>query len=108
MNLNNANDWWSLLEKQWDNILDLAYSVFEMDSLAYETPGNPDADLTGRKVGQEIEHLKKTRDREKLPRYLYAIWHLTSDNIARSNPPGWSTLCDLCSEEWCLYEGEAE
>ena len=103
MNINNKNDWWTLLESNWDNILNIASDQLDVNSLAFEIPGNPESKMTGRNVLQEMNHLKIIKD-SNISRYLNAIWGLASDAYARENRRGWKIICDLCSEEYVLYE----
>lgn len=99
-------DWWNLVDYQWDNLLVMAGDQLDLNHDAYEDPGNPESKMTGRRVLEEMVYLKKQKD-PKLARYFNAIWGLASDSYAYS-VPGWSDLCDLCSEEWALYESEGE
>lgn len=98
----NKNEWWELVEKEWTNLLNMAYDQFQMDYPAFDSPGNANTPQTGRTVLKEMEYLKKTKN-SKLAIYFHNIWGLSSDNYAYSKP-GWSSLCDLCSESFVLEE----
>ena len=104
MRIDTAQDWWNAVDDNWDDLLSIIGDQMIIDAPAHEIPGNAEAELTGRTILQEVIHLKKTRG-TKLARYFAASWCLSSDSYAWS-VPGWGVLCDLCSEEWVLYEEE--
>jgi len=98
-------DYWSNVDEAWDSLLSIIAHHMDLNSPAYDPPGNLEGKMTGRTLLEELVHLKRTRDRERLPRYFHAAWGWASDAYAWS-VPHWGTLCDLCSEEWCLYTEE--
>lgn len=95
-------EWWVLVESNWSNLMDMAIDKFQMNSPSFEEPGNANSKPTGRTILQEMNYLKENRD-AKLARYFSAIWALSSDRYAYSKK-GWSELCDLCSEEYVLFD----
>jgi len=76
----------------------------DLDHMAFVIPGDCTSEPLGRSIAEELEHLKHNRS-EKLVRYFHSAWGLASDVYAYS-VPGWGVLCDLCSEEYVLYEVE--
>lgn len=104
MRIETPQNWWKVVELQWDNLLSIIADQMNLSHLAYKTPGDADSPTTGRSILQEITRLRKIHD-PKLARYFHAAWGLASDAYAWS-VPGWGSLCDLCSEEWALYESE--
>jgi len=101
-----AADWWDIVEDQWSNLLAIIFHHIEASHAAYEEPGNAKSPATGRTIREELTHLRDVKD-TKLCRYFAAAWCLASDAYAWS-VPGWGQLCDLCSEEYVLYEGEVD
>jgi hypothetical protein len=99
------DDWWQAVEEQWAWLVVILGTWLDFQGLAYDTPGDPTSQMTGRNVVEELEHLKQTRDSRRLARYFFAAWDTASETYAKSRPPGWNTLCDLLSEEW-VFEGE--
>lgn len=95
-------DWWNTVDDSWNDILKIFNHVFELHTPAHETPGDSKSRATGRDMLDEVFYLKERRD-SKLARYFHAAWGLASDTYAHS-VSGWGSLCDLCSEEWALYE----
>lgn len=103
-----SEEWWALVDYWWDELLGIIAHHIQITSPAYDPPGQSleqGGVLTGRTVLEELGHLRSTRDRKRLPRYFHASWALASEAYAWS-VPGWSVLCDLCSEEWCLFTDE--
>lgn len=98
----NKKEWWELTESQWENLLNMASDQFQMNFVAYEIPGNSESKLTGRTILEEMTYLKENKD-PKLEIYFSAIWNLATEKYAYSKP-GWSQLCDLCSESYVLYD----
>lgn len=103
--INTYEEWWDSVDDNWDNLLELASAQLDLNSPAHERPGQEDSPMTGLTIIEEMNSLKRGRN-PKLARYFAGIWTLASDAFARSRPPGWITLCDLCSEEYVLNEGQ--
>lgn len=106
MSINTKEDWWDLVDSQWDNLLVMAGDQLDFNYPAHVVPGDPQTALTGRTILEEMVYLKKSRNQD-LARYFNAIWGLASDSYAYSKP-GWSDLCNLCSEEWVFDEEREE
>lgn len=100
----NEKEWWEIVNHWWDQIVDMASDQLDLSSPAFQTPGKPESPMTGRTVMEEMNSLKQNQD-PKLARYFNAVWGLASDAYAYSKP-GWTQLCDLCSEEYVLYENQ--
>jgi len=96
-----ANDWWNVVEREWGDLQRIIFHHMDYFHPAYETPGDATSKPTGRKLLEEVEHLRKKRDR-RLRAYLGVAWGVSSDAFARSWPGGWGMLCDLLSEDWVL------
>ena len=100
MEIRTPEDWWKAVEYQWPNLVVILGTWLDFQSPAYDIPGDPRSQMTGRNVVEELEYLKQTMDNRRLARYFFAAWDLASESYARSRPPGWNMLCDLLSEEW--------
>lgn len=99
-----AAEWWSIVDENWDELRSIIGHHMDLLHAAYEKPGNAKSAPTGRRITEELEHLKTTRDGHKLARYFHAAWGMASDGYARERVDGWSALCELCSEEGVLDE----
>lgn len=103
--INTPNDWWNAVDGHWDNLQEIIAHNIDMCHPAYDVPGSDKSPATGRTISAELEHLKQTRDHQRLARYFHAAWGLASESYAWS-VPSWGTLCDLCSEEQVFYQEE--
>lgn len=99
-------DWWNAVEEHWDNLLNIIGDQIDLYSLATEQPGKYDSELTGRTILQELAILKNNKN-PKLVRYFAGAWCIASEAYAWSKP-SWGTLCELCSEEYLLYDEDIE
>jgi len=102
--INDRNDWWVVVDKYWDGLVEIIARFMDLDHAAYETPGDATSKPTGRTIAGEIDYLKE-RYAVKLARYFHAAWALAPDSYAHT-VPAWGALCDLCSEEYVLYEDD--
>lgn len=94
------DEWWQLLEDRWEQISDILHMflpMWEHHDIWY-TPTVPSMDGV-------VENLRIFRNPE-IARYLNAAWASAPDDSSIHSIPGWGALCNLCSEEWCLYEEE--
>jgi hypothetical protein len=98
--ISDSETYWATVDKWWDQLLEIASHHLDLQSPAFEKPGDPESAMTGRTVLEELIFLKRARNK-KLPRYFNAIWGMASESYAWS-VPGWGQLCDLCSEEGVL------
>lgn len=99
--IKNAATWWKALDTEWDDLYEILAHHMDMGHPAHEKPGRGSTPRTGRDISRELAWLRIHRD-PKIARYLFGAWNLASEAYARSRPPGWSTLCDLLSEEWAV------
>lgn len=104
--IHSPDDWWSEVDANWEHLQEIVFHHLQYNHPAYVEPGNDKTEETGRNIGEELEWLRESRDC-RLARYLAAAWSLASDAYAWS-VPGWGEFCDLCSEEWVLYEEDAD
>jgi hypothetical protein len=94
----NKEEWWKSLEENWDNILHIFYQFLPMhEHCDYKN------NITAIPLSSTIQNLKNTRNSE-IARYLNRAWAAAPDHISIHSIPSWGELCDLCSEEYCLYE----
>lgn len=82
--IKNIEDWWTLLNDSWDDIIEI---------ISHCLPG---IDL------ERLNELRLSRNPE-LHSYLNSAWIMASESYAWS-VPGWGYFCDLCSENWVFNE----
>lgn len=99
-----AEQYWQVVDAHWGNLLSIIAHHLDMCHPAYEVPGNEKEPPTGRMIGAELEHLRKTRN-PLLGEYFAVVWCLASEAYAWS-VPSWAAFCDLCSERWVLEPDE--
>ncbi len=103
MSIDDKASWWAAASEHWDWLLAIIAHHMDVNSPAYDPPGRAEGKLTGRTILEEVLHLRETKQGKVLCRYLNAAWGLASEAYAWS-VPAWGVLCDLCSEEWALYD----
>lgn len=93
-------EWWSLLDKHWKVLNDIL--AHYLDYRAYmDYSGKP----TERTMEQIVFDLKEQRNPD-IARYLNSAWWQAPDSSYIHSIPGWGLLCDLCSEEYVLYDDD--
>jgi len=106
--INNANDWWGLVDANWPHIVDI-----------FDRCGAPLGDhWWSEGIGLEatyheevllafLTRLRDERDGEQLSRWFNLCWIAAPDTPSIHSWRFWSDFCDLCSENW-VFEPEAE
>ena len=96
--INNKSDWWDTVNKYWFQLREILGMYLPMDA---------NKDLRGtilqKSLFYHVENLKECKDIE-LARYFHAAWGAAPDSPSIHFVPGWGKLCDLCSEDYVLYE----
>jgi len=100
--INNKEDWWKLLNDNWENIKEIIFHNLDPSKPTFEEPGNSNSNPTGRFLYDELEFLRQNQD-PKMHRYLNVSWCMSSDAYAYS-VASWGQFCDLCSESWVFEE----
>lgn len=98
MKLETKEDWWTTVEDHWDDLQNILKQFLPTEEYQ-DVEGN----ITSKPMFEIISNLKKKQDAD-IARYLVAAWAAAPDTYQIHKIPGWSVLCDLCSEEWCLYD----
>jgi len=62
----------------------------------------------GFSVQEQIEKAKKEKNWKFLCKLLNAFWHSAPDEQYIHTIPGWSILCELCSEDWVFYNRQEQ
>lgn len=95
----NATEYWAIVDYYWDDINHIlniylnTYARFWIDNTLLPTT-----------LGEYITTLKETRN-PRLCRVLHsAWWNCPEEKSHEADHKGWNVLCDLCSEEYVLYE----
>ena len=101
MDIYTPEDWWYVVDKYWDNLLGIMERFLPMNEVATDNQYE-DGRLLGYTVRTDVLFSKKTRDWERLKRYLWLAWDRAPDTRGIHDIPGWYDLCDLLSEDWVL------
>ena len=106
MRINTPDDWWELLDASWDNII----MIFDRVGAPLhthrwdETTSKDDLpQVHAHTLREELYNLRTTRNHERLHHWLERVWGAASDSPRIHEWPGWSQLCDLCSEYGVAY-----
>lgn len=103
-------DWWEVLNKNWDNIYNIFWMVFPMDKPVpkdlYELT-NKNNPIVADSFQIDILRAKNDKDYDDLLKYLSAAWDFLPDRPDTREIDGFFILCDLCSEAW-VFEKEEE
>jgi len=92
------DEWWTLLNANWLELQNILYRFCPM-SEQVDCYNNP----ISATMEQTVQRLKDVRDPD-IARYLNLAWGLAPDDISIHSIPSWHTLCNLCSEEYVLYD----
>lgn len=92
------DEWWNNVDVAWDDLLDIMYMFLPMNGV-----DDYDRSILPHTLEKEIRYCRKNRD-SKLARYFNAAWWIAPDHPSIHQIPSWGVLCDLCSEEYVLYE----
>lgn len=80
-------EWWDAVDNRWEDLMEIIHSYA------------PDR-------AQEAAQYKLERSPD-LARVFNSAWfNAPDDRGILYSYAGWGLLCDLCSEEWVLYEDE--
>ena len=93
-------EWWRMVDENWTDLFNIMWRFLPMDS--YE---DLEGNLTDKSLSEEIIKLKESQN-SKLASYFQATWSAAPDNPSIFEIPKWLLLCDLCSENYVLYEDE--
>lgn len=104
-------DWWETVEKEWEHILNIfgrvgapmgrnAADQWWSDGIGEAAVWHPKC------LVQTLEDAKKDRDHKTLDTLFNLAWLAAPDQQYIHSWPGWSSLCDLCSERWVFYPEE--
>lgn len=98
----NIKQYWNIVDTYWDDI-------YHILSLYLPTHMNQwiDGEPLQKSLGEYILELKETRN-PRIVRAFNAAWFNAPDDYGIWNNASWGKFCDLCSEEWCLYEEREE
>lgn len=88
--------WWANVDEYWDDLYSILLSFLPIVDVG------ADIGLTIR-LDKKVQLLKDNKDIE-LARYFGMAWARAPDDSSIHNIPSWHVLCDLCSEEYVLYE----
>lgn len=95
---NNSQEYWQIVDDNWNDIkhiLNLYLPTFQAQWI--------DKTTLSISLGEYIEELKNAQN-PRLVRVFNAAWFAAPDDIGIWSHKSWGILCDLCSEEYVLYE----
>lgn len=82
-----AQEWWKEVDSRWEDLMEIIYAYAPCQ------------------IERAISC--KRQKSPQLARVLNMIWHRAPDNRSvLYSFAGWGVLCDLCSEEWVLYDDD--
>jgi len=99
------DDWWCTLESNWSNILDIFDRVgapmgrSEIDRFWSDGMGKEPTQHEYTLI-KTLEVALEEKDHETLKSFFEKAWMAAPDKPYIHSWPGWSALCDLCSEYW--------
>lgn len=85
----NKEEWWNLVDQHWENLYNILYMYLPKEEVA------------------NADQLRLIKDR-KLSSLFQNAWFNAPDSRSIHSIPSWHVLCDLCSENYVLYEGEED
>ena len=95
------DEWWQFVEENWTELLSILHKflpVYNRERISREGK----VEEINHTMVEEIKVLKNNKD-SHLARYFSAAWMAAPDRPGIRNIPGWFVMCDLCSEEYVLY-----
>lgn len=122
MEIKTKEDWWMVLEKNWENIFDMIMSYhplsrnYRIDTMEITASSAEVACETVRRqisashhpmsVEQRIKEYKKDKNPE-MASLLNETWFGIPESTEARFLPSFGALCDLCSERW-VFDGVDE
>ena len=91
-------DYWQLVDEWWPELMEIMECYANLSNHV-----EIDGKLEAKTLRVYIEELKRDRNPE-IARQFNRVWMAAPDNGSIHAHTGWNTFCDLCSEDWCLYE----
>lgn len=81
----NAEEYWQIVDAYWANLYNILARFLPKDQLA------------------QADNLRLNKNPE-IARLFNAAWGNAPDSPSIHSIPSWRVLCDLCSEEYVLYD----
>lgn len=95
-------EWWSAVDQHWDFLYEILGMFLPYEHRDWEK------NITETTLLQNALKAKRDRDGHSLARYFNMAWWLAPDDPSIHSIPFWGQLCDLCSEEYVLYDEQEE
>jgi hypothetical protein len=103
-----ANDWWTLVDRNWDKIVDIFDRAGAPLGEHWWSDGiGLDATYHDQVFLAMLTRLRDDRDNAGLARWFNLCWLAAPDDRSIHSWPFWSDFCDLCSETW-VFDPENE
>lgn len=102
MIINNKEDYWACVDKNWNNILGI-FTRVGMQLTGLQGAGQQ----LDKPLYQHLEELRSKRSPE-IVQYFDWVWGVAPDSPIIHRWAGWFELCDLCSESWVFETDEPQ
>lgn len=107
MSINTPQNWWTTLDENWADLLQITCSVgVPLSKFHEETQGTNGDPLEPLMVF--LERTKKRQDHDTMWLFWQRVWAAAPDSSKINSWPGWGTLCELCSEDWVFQDEERQ
>ena len=101
-----SEEWWDNVNTYWSDLLDIILRYIPDDITNFdrdEVTSIENSFFLVEKTAVYLTKLKESKNIE-LDNWLQKTWASAPDNGSIHLNKGWEVLCDLCSENYVLYE----
>jgi len=95
----NIEQYWAIVDTCWDDINHILNLYLPTHMRQWI-----DGTALEKTLGEYLIELKETRNPRIVRAFNAAWWNCPEEDAGEWKHKSWYVLCDLCSEEWCLYE----
>jgi hypothetical protein len=111
MMIKKPEDWWTLTNSQWENLLNIFDSTGapmgrDEESHWWRDEAKAEVIRHPKSLAQTLEDARIGGDFETLHHFFELAWSAAPDTPEIHSWPGWGHLCDLCSEFWVFHPEE--
>lgn len=100
-------EWWKLVDENWSDIKCILMKYAPVGKYITISEENNDVVLKNSDKPLMVNIVKMKLERNpKLASIFQLTWASAPNNRHIHDNVGWSIFCDLCSEDYLLYEGE--
>jgi len=95
----NIKEYWNNVDEYWEDIVHILHVY--LPTFSKKWIDGTDLDST---LNEHIQELRETRNPKLVRAFNAAWWTCPEDSSGEWAHKSWNIFCDLCAEEWCLYE----